>query len=314
MKNVFERNPNRALRSGLILRFYPFHVSLEGLESRVLCRDDDDYDAVVKIICVCTHRCECYLIVYVVMSNHAHFIILAASQEEADRCGAEVKRMCAMFFRRKYGVGNVMHKASVSAKLLDSDRYLRNAMAYDIRNAVDNCNSGIQDYKWSSYGAYFCESVFAGQKVSNLSARQKKAVMHTADDLSDVSWMLDGAGRIVPKTACEWRYLEAAFLNNQAFFMKMIGISNIAELQYKLVECPRQMMCDDDFLRAAMDISRRWYQQSIHELPVDKKYRLVKYVWNSFRTSPAQLARVFELSKEAVSRAIGIKSEEDGRL
>ena len=34
----------------------PFHMSLEGHETAVLCRDDEDYDSMVKIICTCGWR------------------------------------------------------------------------------------------------------------------------------------------------------------------------------------------------------------------------------------------------------------------
>lgn len=46
----------RTLPDGTVSKVYPFHVCLRGLEMDVLCRDDDDYDAMVKIICVSGRR------------------------------------------------------------------------------------------------------------------------------------------------------------------------------------------------------------------------------------------------------------------
>ena len=93
MKRRFERNPYRELPDGTIAKVYPFHFSLEGLESRILCREDSDYDAFVKIICVCAIRTNVIVVIYTVVSNHVHCIILAPDQETADAFAREVKRM-----------------------------------------------------------------------------------------------------------------------------------------------------------------------------------------------------------------------------
>ena len=60
---------------------------MEGMKTAVLCRDDDDYDALVKIICVCARRKNVIIVVYAVVSNHCHAAVLAASQEAADSFG-----------------------------------------------------------------------------------------------------------------------------------------------------------------------------------------------------------------------------------
>ena len=49
----------RVLPDGSIRYVQPYHVCLEGLECAVLCRDDDDYDAFVKIIAVASRRNVC---------------------------------------------------------------------------------------------------------------------------------------------------------------------------------------------------------------------------------------------------------------
>ncbi len=40
----FERCPLVELSDGKIVRMYPFHISMEGMESKILFKDDDDYD------------------------------------------------------------------------------------------------------------------------------------------------------------------------------------------------------------------------------------------------------------------------------
>ena len=71
MQNRFERNPYRELPDGAIAKVYPFHFSLEGLETRILCREGTDYDAFVKIICICARRTNVILVIYAVVSTRS---------------------------------------------------------------------------------------------------------------------------------------------------------------------------------------------------------------------------------------------------
>lgn len=309
MKSRFERNPYRELPDGTIAKVFPFHVSLEGHETRILCRDDADYDTFVKIICVCARRRNVILVIYAVVSNHAHCVILATDQGAANAFAAEVKRIYPMYFSRKYSDQSVMKGVDVSAIYLYSDYYLRNAIAYVVRNAMDNGAGSIQTYRWTGFRGIFCGGIPDNSKetyrVSGLSRREKRAVMHTDDDLSDVPWLLNEHLELEPATICDWRYVEKAFLNDQSYFLRMIGGVNTAEMQSSLIDAPRVRRSDTDFLNAVNDISGRWFQKPVHELPLDKRARLLKYVSNCYRTDSAQLARAFEFGREEVLRLLG---------
>ena len=52
------------LPDGTVRQLHPFHISMEGLETAVLCRDDADYDAIVKILCVAARRKKVLVIIY----------------------------------------------------------------------------------------------------------------------------------------------------------------------------------------------------------------------------------------------------------
>lgn len=306
----FERNPYRELPDGTVAKVYPFHISLEGLESKILCWEESDYDAFVKIICICARRMNVILVIYAVVSNHIHCIVLAAGQSEADRFANEVKRMYPMYFCRKYSEKEILKGVDVSAVYLYSDYYLRNAIAYVVRNAMDNGAKSIHLYKWTGYPALFCGGMPGShltRRVSELSRREKRSTMHTDDDLSDVRWLLNADNELEPAAICDWRYAEKAFGDDQSFFLRLVGSVNTAEMQSTLVDGPRIKRPDTVFLNSVNDISQRWFQEEVRSLPVDKKARLMLYVTHSFRTDPAQLARVFEMSRGEVARLLGVK-------
>lgn len=297
------------LPDGTVRQLHPFHISMEGLETAVLCRDDADYDAMVKILCVAARRKKVLVIIYAVVSNHCHVAILAANQGDADAYGQEIKRMYAMWFRRRYGEEGILRHTDIRAIWLDSDWYVRNALAYIPRNALDN-GCPVQDYRWTGYRAMFRQGYErnTGRKVASLTKRERERILHTGDDLSDVRWLLNEREELIPDSFCEHRYLEQAFEQDPAFFLKTIGGQNAAEMQNKLITAPRTIQTDGEFFKLATETSQRWFQAEIPSISLERKIRLITYLYRTSRTTVPQLARVFGLPRNQISRILGRKT------
>lgn len=77
-------------------------VQVFGLEDALLCKDDEDYDALVKVICVSAWRHNVIVVIYTVLSNHCHVAVLAERQESAQNYGNNVKKVFSMWHSRKY--------------------------------------------------------------------------------------------------------------------------------------------------------------------------------------------------------------------
>jgi len=294
----------KQLPDGTIMYCQPFHISMEGMETAVLCRDDEDYDVMVKIICVSAKRKNVIVIIYAVVSNHCHVAILAANKEDSEAYGYELKRMYSMWFSRKYGEKRIMRGVDVKALPLETDWHVRNSLAYIPRNALDNgCN--VNEYRWSGF-----RGMFGGDKgeglysVKSLSRREREEIMHTGDKLSNVQWKLDRDWCIVPSSFCDYGYLEQAFERDQAFFMKVLGGLNSTEMKHVLVDAPRRMRTDGEFFKAVQDISVRWYKSGLSELPEEKKIRLIVYVSRMMKTSIPQMSRIFSLSRERIAKIL----------
>ena len=297
----------RILPDGNVRYVQPFHVSMEGMEKLVLCRDDNDYDAFVKVLCVCARRKNVVIIVYAVVSNHCHAAVLAIDQASADAFGQEVKRMYSMWFSRKYDEQRALQKMDVKAICLDTDWYVRNALAYIPRNALDNgCN--VNDYLWSGYRAMFEKdrvALSAGRRVADLTKVERRSIMHTGDVLNDVGWRLDADDRMIPSSFCDYEFLEQAFENDQAFFLKTIGGQNAAEMQLKLIDNPRKMLTDSEFYKVVNEIAERWFKTDLSRLSVQQKVRMLPYLQRTMRTTVPQLARTVGLRRDQVAESLG---------
>ena len=280
---------------------------MEGLERAILCRDEEDYDAMVKILCVSARRKNVVLVIYAVVSNHCHAVVLARYQQDADDYGEEVKRMAAMWFSRKYGESGVLKGTDVKAICLDSDWYVRSALAYVPRNALDNgCN--VNEYPWSGYRAMFSQDVSKRvnvRPVSSLHRDEMRRIMHTADKLKDVPWLLDDSGRLIPSSICDSAYLEQAFGNDQSFFLRTIGSLNPAEMNQKLIDNPRKRLTDSEFYKHTAGVSLRWFKAELSRLSLEQKARLIPYISRTMKTSVPQLARTFGLDRGVIRKMLG---------
>ena len=303
---AFERICIRTLPDGSVRKVYPYHVSLEGMAQLVLCRDDEDYDVMVKYIFICARRKNVIVVIYIAMSNHGHATILAASQEDADDFTVEWLRMYSQYFSKKYRQRKVLRHTSAVAVYLDSDWSLRNTLAYVPKNALD-AQSRVEDYRWSGYRGMFCHGKAPGgfRKAATLKRREKEACFHTHDSLDGLPWIINADGELEPASVCDHAYLEAAFGNDQAFFLKTIGTVSMAEMQQKLVDNPRQRQNDTEMLKTIESISQGWFRCSLLDLPLEKKARLLPYVYRAYRTSVAQLARCFGMAPDEVARKVG---------
>ena len=301
MKRIVERK----LPDGSVRTVFPFHISLEGMESVVLCRDDEDYDVMEKMMFVCSWDNNVLIIIHVVMSNHGHLDVLAPDYESARKTGTDILKRYSQYMSNRYPVKETLHRASVDVQYLDSERYVRNALAYIPGNVLDT-GIRIEDYKWSGYRGMFVNGQCRDprHKVSAMSRRQRESVFHTHSNLADVPWILDTEGHLEPASCCDWQYLEAAFNNDQAFFLKTIGTLNRAEMHQKLVTNPRLWRNDSEFILTVGDIADRWFKKDIDHLSLDQKTRLIPYLRRSYHTSVAQLARCIRLSKTDVKEIL----------
>ena len=281
---------------------------MEGLENNLLCREEEDYAVVEKLMFVSALESNCIMVIHIVMSNHAHACVLAPSWNDAYRMSETLKKRCSMFISHKYNEHHLLVGTSACVQLLDSDWYVRNTLAYIPRNAKDT-GERIEDYPWSGYRGMFTGGrIPAGaRKVAALTRREKEALFHTHANLDRVPWLLDRDDRLIPASCCDWEYLESAFNHDQTFFLKSIGTVNPAEMEQKLIHNLREKQTDTSFLLTVNEIAERWFRKTAAELSLEQKTRLAPYLYRSYRTTARQLARCLKEDIETIKRIIRTK-------
>ena len=299
---AFQRIVIRRMADGIARKMYPFHISLEGMESVVICRDDEDFDHLQKSFYLSALKSGCRVIIDIAMSNHGHVAVLAPGMESAERMGNFIKQRHGQYLRWKYREAGLLRRTYVNIQYLDSDSYVRNALAYDPRNAW-NAGCRVEDYRWSGYRGMFVQGKVqaVARPVSTLSRREREAIFHTHEDLSQVPWLINMDDGLEPASACDYEYLESAFGYDQTFFLKTIGTVNEEEMRQKLFLNGRARLSDKALLPVVADLAHRWFQKEIPELTPENKARMLRYIYRCYRTNPSQLSRCLQMSYEAVT-------------
>lgn len=289
-------------------KVFPFHISLEGMESALLCRDDEDYDHLQKSFYLSAYRHNCLVVAEIAMSNHGHTGILATDMQSARKAGETIKKRHSQYLSWKYGECGILSRADIDIRYLDTDWYVRNALAYIPRNAAD-AQSRIEDYRWSSYRGAFVNGrcPAAIRRVADLSRREREALFRTHMNLSGVPWLLNADGGLEPASACDYQYLESAFGDDQAFYLKTIGTVNLAEMQQLLVQNGRMRQKDSEMLAIIATLAGKWFKASIPELTPEQKARILPYLYRSYRTSIPQLARCLRMPRDLVSSLLSAR-------
>lgn len=291
----------RTLPDGRTTYVRPFHISLEGLESALICRDEEDYDEMVKKILLCSVKCNVIVIIYAVVSNHAHIAVLCEGTDDAKKFADELKRTHSLWLRHKYGDERTLQRSNSDIRELDTVRYARNVMAYIPRNAVDARATNISTYKWSGLRAMFCDGKIPPhcKSANSLSAREMRAVFHTHVKAEN-GWYINVDNELEPASFCDWRYLEDLFNHDQAFYMRILGDVDTASINYDIV-ARRHQLKDSDFLRVADDQSMLYFKKSVFQLTPKEKIRLITLLKHKVRLSTPQICRCLKIERSLVA-------------
>lgn len=101
------------------------------------------------------------------MSNHVHFVLMC-SQEEAVLFINKFKRLYAAYYRKKYGVSELLRRNGVDIReVFAGDESLEKAVAYVIMNCVAaNICLEPSGYRWGSGNLCFNGTLVSGTRLS----------------------------------------------------------------------------------------------------------------------------------------------------
>lgn len=283
-----------------------YHVCTNGLEELVLLRDDEDYRTAWNYLALCSWRCGIFIVAFILMSNHVHALTACQNADQVNRFIKLYKHLISKHLFNKYGMRQTLHNTPDCISQIDSVQYLKNCIAYILRNAISaKICVKIEDYMWSSYRYYFLEkgNMNSSKPVSSLSFRKKRSILKTDMDLSECPLTIDQNGMIDPTSFLRTDIAEKAYWNSGKSFLLYLGSCNDSKMEYELACQPLLQISDIDLYEYIKRyISARFNGKELSELTTSEKCSVLKKIYFNFKTSIPQLSRIFGLPRHIIQK------------
>ena len=130
-----------------------YHVMARGNRKQAIFVDGRDRRRFLKIIAVALEKCGAQCFAYGLMGNHFHKV-LHTPRANISQVMHYIDRLYAQYVNWRHGTTGRLLEAPYTAIVIDDTLYLRNAIAYVLRNPVAaGLVSNAGDWPWSSYNA-----------------------------------------------------------------------------------------------------------------------------------------------------------------
>ena len=299
----FNENPDRILF---------FHVCTDGENNGIVHMTDDDYLAAIRISAICAQRYGVVIVCFVHMSTHSHFVIWCSTAEQAEAFANAFKRDYSQYVASKHKIVALYKSINANPKRITDSRYLKACISYVLMNPVAaKIVVRPEDYKWSSFNAYFNDSPVEGYAVADLQARQVRKLLHTHDNLSKSRLLLSKSGIVVIRSFVDYKFVERLFMGKTEFY-RSLALTDYSAEESKYV--PHVLRFSDSELYAELKaLSSAMFNVDTPLLTKQQKIKLLPIIYKRTKVTYRRLARVLRLPSKEVASILGIITEGDTR-
>lgn len=290
---------NEYARDEIQMKF--FHVCIKGLYGVTIYIDGQDYIAATNYTALAQYKSSIRVLAFCHMPNHSHFVIRADNQEQVESFLLTFKRTYSMYFENRHKEQKFFRRQDSMVKAIHDIRYLRQCIAYVLRNPlVAGLVKYADGYPWSSQSCYFSTSIKTDNYIplSSLPARKIKARLKTHHKLNDSRFCIDSQWMIIPQSFVDYKTVEAVFNDSPSLFLKYVGWQDDNKIEYELMIKGAYRYDDMEMKSIADNLSKDKYGTSCVQLLPEQKRQLAFMLYKRYRTSPAQLSRILRIGKE----------------
>ena len=85
-----------------------FLVTTDHLSDRIWFKDKEDFKVGMNYVAIAAFILNVKVVVFILMSNHVHFIIICNTEAEAREFADYYKNLYSRYYRNKYGINEFM--------------------------------------------------------------------------------------------------------------------------------------------------------------------------------------------------------------
>ncbi len=282
-----------------------YFLSSSHLEDRIWFRDDEDFKAGMNFVALAAVHCGLAVLVFVLMSNHVHFLLAANSEKEAREFFFYFKKLYSQYLNRKYGTLRFLRENALDCQEISAlEEHLERVIAYILMNPVAaNIVLHPVQYPWGCGNCYFRVRNLTGRKVGNLGHRERLRILHSHQSFGENA-ILGEDGYILPESFVRKDMVEAIFrtpnrlnyfLNNSSKARKVLESENVMLPSFQ----------DKSLVIMTRDICTSLFRKTeLSDLTDREKKRLVYELHRRSGADLRQLSRVLEMPSSSVAEIL----------
>lgn len=270
-------------------------VTTDHLTDRIWFKDDEDFKAAMNIVAVLSTMKGVYIVSFILMSNHVHFL-LGCDRYQAEVFITRFKKMYSQYYSKKYGSCELLRDNAVDfQQIVIGDESFERGVAYVLMNSVAaKICLHASGYPWGTGACFFNPTPATGTRIRDMSGRAKVRMLHSKLPVPD-DYIVNEQGFVNPSCYVPVKFVESVFRtpSRMTFFL------NNSSKAKRVKETPA---FKDQVIGAAIqDLLVSLYRKhSLDGLDNRQKGELFKQVKFRFSADPAQIARVCGESYEKV--------------
>lgn len=282
-----------------------FHICTDGTNNGVVHFDDADYRRAVSITAVNSEKCRVRLICYCHMSSHSHFVVCAESESDARTFGESYKHDYARYVSARHGIRGPLAGISCGIKEIHDSLYLKRCISYVLLNPVAaKIVRTPEEYRWSSFRAYFNPLDDGVVRVSELGSRKCRKMLHTGIDLRESGLRLDCEGDVCLKSFVDYRFVERLYGSQTSLFKSLALTNSVTEEELYVDHTVKYD--DTELIAEVMALSvRRFNKTEFRQLTKDEKFKLIPAIVKKTGVTPKRLARILRVSPAEIISLLG---------
>lgn len=258
----------------------------------------------MNFVAIQAHVSAVVVLSFILMSNHLHFVLAAASEKEAEAFILALKHRYSLYLRHKYGIKEFLRGNGVKVdRLFPEDEDPEKAIAYVQMNCVAaNICSHPSQYPWGTGNLYFNRTKPVGQPLGSLSKRARKRLLHSDIDTIPGHWSVGADGYILPQNYVDAASVEACFRTPKRMNW---FLANSSKAKKRLESSDEHLPAfrDQVILAAIPDLCQSLFgKKDFSLLARDEQVEFLRQLRFRFSANVNQIARVCGLTYEEAAR------------
>lgn len=280
------------------------------MEDKLWFREKEDFVVGMNYVALQAALCpEVLVLVFILMSNHVHFVLYGTRKEVEDFVNA-FKSRYSLYLNRKYGLRGHLRENGIDIREISSDEpeSLERVLAYVQMNCVAAgiCAHPIQ-YPWGTGNAFFKPegAMRANWSLASLSGRARVRLIHSELALTlPAEWQVSEAGYVLPESYVTVNQVERLF-RTPGRMNYFLNISSKARKRIESEDDRIPAFKDQLIVQAIPDLLQGlFHKSSIEDLLPEEQTEMLRQIRYRFSANVHQAARVCGLSYEDAARLI----------